>query len=334
MAEGIERAARIERFLAGRGWADARRIPLAGDASFRRYERLRRGLRRAVLMDAPPGHEDVRPYLRIARHLAGLGYSAPAIHAEDAEAGLLLVEDLGDASFTRLLAADGQGDAEELYGAAIDLLADLHRKPAPPGLGAYDEALYLAEADLLLDWYLPAVPGLPAPEPLRASYHHVWREVLPRAALGRSVLVLRDYHADNLMWLAARRGLARVGLLDFQDALAGSPAYDVVSLLEDCRRDVPPELAERMIARYLDAMAEIDAAAFRASYAVLGAQRNAKIVGIFTRLWRRDAKSAYLGLIPTVWRLLERDLAHPALDPVREWFDQHVPPPFRRAPVP
>jgi aminoglycoside/choline kinase family phosphotransferase len=334
MAEAAERAALIERFLAGHGWGEARRLPLAGDASFRRYERLRRGLRRAVLMDAPPGREDVRPYLRIARHLSGLGYSAPAIHAEDADAGLLLIEDLGDASFTRLLGTNGQGDAEELYGAAIDVLADLHRRPAPHGLAPYDEAAYLAEADLLLDWYLPAMPGMPAPEPLRPGYHLAWREALPRAALGRTVLVLRDYHADNLMWLAARRGLARVGLLDFQDALAGSPAYDVVSLLEDCRRDVPPELAERMIARYLEAMSDIDAAAFRAAYAVLGAQRNAKIVGIFTRLWRRDDKSAYLDLIPNVWRLLERDLAHPALDPVREWFDQHVPPPFRRAPTP
>ncbi|HEX9647321.1 MAG TPA: phosphotransferase [Alphaproteobacteria bacterium] len=334
MAEAGARAALIERFLAAHGWAGGRRTPLAGDASFRRYQRLRRGLRRAVLMDAPPGHEDVRPYCRIARHLTGLGYSAPAIYAEDADAGLLLIEDLGDDTYSRLLAAGANGDAERLYGAAIDLLADLHRHPAPGNLASYDDDAYLAEADLMLDWFMPAIPGAPAAEPLRRSYHQVWQEALPLAALGPPVLVLRDYHADNLIWLPGRKGVARVGLLDFQDARAGSPAYDVVSLLEDCRRDVPPDLAEQMIGRYLDAMAEIDRAAFRAAYAVLGAQRNAKIVGIFTRLWRRDGKPAYLGLIPGVWRLLEGDLAHPALEAVRAWFDRHLPPPLRRAPVP
>ena len=168
----------------------------------------------------------------------------------------------------------------------------------------------------------------------RAAYHDAWRAVLPLAALGPPVTVLRDYHADNLMWLPKRSGHARVGLLDFQDALAGSPAYDLVSLLEDARREVSAALAGRMLARYLAAAPGLDAQAFRAATAVLGGQRNAKIIGIFTRLARRDAKPAYLAMIPHVWRLLEGDLAHPALAGVRAWMDENVPRALRRAPPP
>jgi aminoglycoside/choline kinase family phosphotransferase len=328
----IERANAIESFLARNGWGGAARSMLAGDASFRRYERLCRAGANAVLMDAPPPHEDVRPFAAIARHLVGLGYSAPAIAAEDAERGLLLIEDLGDATYSRALEAGI--DAETLYGAAIDLLADLHRHPPPAGLAPYDEAAYLAEAELVVDWFLPQATGRAIGEAVRRAYHDAWRAVLGGAWLGRTVLVLRDYHADNLMWLPEREGTARVGLLDFQDALAGSPAYDVVSLLEDARRDVAEPLVEAMIARYLAALPDLDPDAFRSAYAVLGGQRNAKIVGIFTRLWRRDGKAGYLDLIPRVWRLLERDLAHPALRPVRAWFDEHVSPGLRRAPAP
>jgi aminoglycoside/choline kinase family phosphotransferase len=325
-----ERANVIESFLMRNGWGGAARSVLAGDASFRRYERLRRAGSGAVLMDAPPAHEDVRPFAAIARHLVGLGYSAPAITAEDAAGGLLLLEDLGDSTYSRALAAGV--DAETLYGAAIDLLAELHRQPPPAGLAPYDEAAYLAEADLLVDWFLPQATGRATAAHARRAYHDAWSAVLGCAGLGRTVLVLRDYHADNLMWLPEREGTARVGLLDFQDALAGSPAYDVVSLLEDARRDVTEPLVEAMIARYLAAAPALAPDAFRAAYAVLGGQRNAKIVGIFTRLWRRDGKPGYLDLIPRVWRLLERDLAHPALRPVRAWFDAHVPPPLRTAP--
>ncbi len=327
-----ERDALIRSFLESQGWDDAERARLAGDASFRRYERLAKPNKKMVLMDAPPPQEDVRPFTAIARHLCGLGYSAPTIQAEDAAGGLLLLEDLGDSTYTRVLNAGM--DPVTLYGAAIDLLADLRHHAAPAGLLPYDETVYLTEADLLIDWFLPAITGEETAEPVRHAYHAAWRAVLDKANVGPPVLVLRDYHADNLMWLPNRTKHARVGLLDFQDALAGSPAYDVVSLLEDVRRDVAPELAEAMIARYLSAAPDLDPGQFRDAYAVLGGQRNAKIVGIFTRLWRRDSKAGYLDLIPRTWRLLEHDLAQPVLAPVRAWFDEFVPPPLRRAPTP
>lgn len=322
----------IEAFLTHHRWDDAVRADLAGDASFRRYERLHRSGATMVLMDAPPPHEDVRPFTAIARHLRSLGYSAPAIVAEDPEAGLLLIEDLGDDTYTRVL--DTDTDAHALYGAAIDLLVDLHRKAPPVDLASYDEAAYFIEADLLIDWFLPAITGCETAPEARASYHAAWRAVLAQAMLGDPVLVLRDYHADNLMWLPERAGHQCVGLLDFQDALVGSPAYDMVSLLEDVRRDVAPDLVETMILRYLGARPELDPAAFRAAFAVLGGQRNTKIVGIFTRLWRRDGKAAYLDLIPRGWRLLNHDLDQPALAPVRAWFDRWIPPDLRRAPTP
>ena len=326
-----DRAARIAAFLRREGWSGANRRPFAGDASFRRYERLTRGKDSAILMDAPPPHNDTRPFCAIARWLAGQGYSAPRILAGNLEEGLLLIEDLGDLTFGRALA--GGADAEPLYTAAVVLLADLHGRAPPAGLAPYDEAAYLAEAELLIDWFLPAVGG-PDADALRPGYRAAWRAVLPAAECAPPVLVLRDYHADNLMWLADRAGAARVGLLDFQDALAGSPAYDLVSLLEDARRDVPPAFAEACMARYLDAAPGADSGAFRAAFDVLGAQRNAKIVGIFTRLWKRDGKPGYLKTVPRVWRLLEADLARPALAPARAWFDAHIPPALRRAPEP
>ncbi len=326
----------IAAFLARHRWDDAVRADLAGDASFRRYERLHRTsetmAESMVLMDAPPPQEDVRPFTAIARHLITLGYSAPAIAAEDPEAGLLLIEDLGNDTYTRALDADA--DAHALYGAAIDLLVDLHRKSPPVGLASYNEAAYFAEADLLIDWFLPAVTGRDVEPEVRESYHAAWREVLEQVMPGAPVLVLRDYHADNLMWLPERAGHRCVGLLDFQDALVGSPAYDMVSLLEDVRRDVAPDLIEAMIVRYLAARPDLDATAFRTAFAVLGGQRNAKIVGIFTRLWKRDGKAAYLDLIPRGWRLLNHDLAQPALAPVRAWADRWIPPELRRAPTP
>ncbi|MDP6353058.1 MAG: phosphotransferase [Alphaproteobacteria bacterium] len=326
-----ERDRRIVEFLAEHGWGDDVRRPLAGDASFRRYERLEAGSRRAVLMDAPPP-EDVRPFVAIARHLIGIGMSAPRIIAEDPPAGLLLLEDFGDDIYTRVLA--GGGDAHRLYGAAVDLLCALQRHPPPRGVAPYDMAALMAEAELMTDWYLPAIEAAAPSSGDRAGYRAAWSAVLPAVAEDFSVLVLRDYHADNLIWLADRPGLARVGLLDFQDALVGAPAYDLVSLLEDARRDVAPDLAEAMIERYLDRSGTADRGAFRTAYAILGAQRNAKIIGIFTRLWKRDGKPDYLALIPRVWRLLTGDLEHPALAPVRAWFDRVIPPSLRRPPEP
>ena len=327
-----DRAAAIVAFLRRHGWDGADRRPLAGDASFRRYERLTRDGARMVLMDAPPPQEDVTPFVTVAGHLADLGFSAPRIAASDEAAGLLLLEDLGDDTFTGALAAGG--DEQALYRLAVDLLVALHRRAdaAAIDLPPYDEAPLLAEAGLLVDWYLPVVTGVPTADPLRADYLEAWRQVLPHAAGLPPTLVLRDYHVDNLMVLADRAGVAACGLLDFQDALIGSPAYDLVSLLEDARRDVPPAIVAEMYDRYLTARGDLDRARFAAAYDVLGAQRNAKIIGIFTRLCRRDGKPHYLGHIPRVWRLLHRDLTNPALAPVADWLDAHLPPDLRTAP--
>jgi aminoglycoside/choline kinase family phosphotransferase len=322
-------------FLARHGWGNAAVGLLAGDASFRTYYRAVRGPETAVLMDAPPGLEDVRPFVAVARHLGALGYGAPRILAEDPTGGFLLLEDLGDATFTRRL-AEGADEAA-LYALAVDLLADLHRQPTARVLPArlvppYDDALLLGEARLLVDWALPALWGK-APDPaLIADYEARWRTVLPVARSVPETLVLRDFHVDNLLALADRPGLAGCGLLDFQDAVAGPLTYDLVSLLEDARRDIDAALVATMTTRYLDAMPDLDPDAFAASWAVLAAQRHAKVIGIFTRLHRRDGKPHYLPHIPRVWRLLGAALTHPALAPVRDWFDAHVPPAQRIAP--
>lgn len=330
-----ERERRIAAFLANAGWGKAERRPLGGDASFRRYERLILANRTAVLMDAPPPHENVAAFHAVGRLLLSLGFSAPRPLAVDETHGLMVIEDLGDRTFTLALAEGA--DEPALYRLAIDLLVDLHRKadsacvsgePLPP----YDDARLLEEAVLLTDWYLPALTGRATPAGVRQAYVDAWLQVFPIARRVPDTLVLRDYHVDNLMVLDGRPGVAACGLLDFQDALVGPRSYDVVSLLEDARRDIPADLAEAMLERYLAAVPDMDAAVFRASYAVLGAQRNAKIIGIFTRLCRRDGKPQYLEHVPRVWRLLEGDLRAPESAPVKAWFDRYVPPSDRRAP--
>ncbi len=306
----------VEAFLAAAGWGDAAIEPLAGDASFRRYFRIRAGERSAMLMDAPPPNEDPAPFLRAAKWLDGNGLRAPRILAEDAARGLVLLEDFGEVRMREYL-DQWPDDEREVYQAAIDALVELHRMPPGPFVD-YSLAEYQREAKLFVDWYCPAqnlyIDG--------ASYSAAWEEVLspllPRQRPG--VVVLRDYHAENIMLLGA---LHDQGLLDFQDALIGHPAYDLVSLLQDARRDVSPDLEAAMFDYYVSkADPGVD---FAADYARLGAQRNAKIVGIFVRLWKRDGKPRYLDLIPRVWAQLERDLAHPALEPVARWFDANVP---------
>ncbi len=310
-------------FLAARGWHDAHRRPLAGDASFRRYWRLAGRQGRAVLMDAPPPWEDVRPFAAIARHLAALGLSPPRLLACDEAAGFLLLEDLGDDIFTRVLAA-GRACERALYLAAIDALVEVQRAPPPATAAPYDDALFLAELALAPDWFMP-LAGLALPAAGRADFFALWRRLLPLARRAGTSLVLRDYHADNLLWLPQRQGAARVGLLDFQDAVTGPAPYDLVSLLEDARRNVAAATAAAARARYLAAFAGRDADAFATACAVLGAQRNLKIVGIFCRLAVRDGKPAYLALLPRVWGHLARNLEHPALAPLAAWLARWVP---------
>lgn len=322
-----ERARRIAAFLDRAGFGAAQRAALSGDASFRRYERLSLDGRSALLMDAPPDREDVRPYLRIARQLRDLGFSAPDIIASEESEGLIVIEDFGDDTFTRLLAA---GAAEQpLYALAIDVLIDLHRRPSsqavPAGLAPYDNERLLAEAALLTDWYMPAVLGRATEKQFRDEYLGLWRTILARARAVPETLVLRDFHVDNLMIVAGRSTIAACGLLDFQDAVAGPVSYDVVSLLEDARRDVADALYAAMRRRYLDAFPALEETAFDRSMAILGAQRHCKVIGIFTRLKVRDGKPIYLEHIPRLWRLLERSLAHPALGPMRALIASGIP---------
>jgi len=323
----------IASFLAAAGWGAAKLTPLAGDASFRRYSRLAQDGASAMLMDAPPPKEDVRPFVAIDETLRGLGFSAPAILASDLEAGLLLLEDFGDDTYTRLLAKGA--DETALYTLAIDVLIGLHRHFTPASAAAlppYDDQRLLTEASLLVDWYLPAVTGAPTPAPVRASYLDLWRGLLPLARAVPSSLVLRDYHVDNLMRLAGKSGLAECGLLDFQDAVLGPVTYDLVSLLEDARRAIAPALVAAMYQRYLAAFPALDRDAVAASYSVLGAQRHCKVIGIFTRLDRRDGKPRYLAHIPHLWRLIDGDLRHPALAPLQNWLDRHIPRTLRITP--
>lgn len=330
-----DREALCRRFLAAAGWGEAERRVLAADASFRRYDRLTRGRERAVLMDAPPPRENAKLFHHIAACLLDIGLSAPRALAIDGEAGFLLLEDFGDRTFTRAL-KEGADEAD-LYRLATDTLVALHQRwgEEDAGLPRYDAERLLGEAALLVDWYLPAMTGRATPAGLRDSYLDAWRAVLPAMLAVPHRLVLRDYHVDNLMVLEGREGVARCGLLDFQDAVIGPVSYDLVSLLEDARRDVSPEVATEMLERYQAGMRNIiDRWAFAASYAALGAQRNAKIIGIFTRLSRRDGKHGYLQHISRVWRLLEGDLQHPVLAPVKAWFDREVPTQLRSAPPP
>ncbi len=325
----MTRSERIEDFLAGAGWAGAHRAPLAGDASARRYERVRRGARAAILMDAPPESGlDLTPFVAVTGWLRDHGLSAPEILAADLGGGLLLLEDLGEDLLATLCAAD-PARAPELYGAAIDLLAWFQSLPPPAGGWTpppYDMAVLLREARLATEWYLPAATGAPAPADLAAEFDALAEAAFTPLLPASTVPIYRDYHAENLIWLPARRGRARVGLLDYQDLLIGHPAYDLVSLLEDARRDVAPELRAAMLARYRARTGAEPEALDHAAH-VLSAQRNLKILGLFTRLARRDGKPRYLGYLPRVWSYLRADLAHPALAPLAGWVEAHLPPP-------
>ncbi|MDN3645608.1 phosphotransferase [Pontixanthobacter aestiaquae] len=320
----------IDSFLRSAGWGAADIDPIQGDASFRRYFRIKDvsgdRARKAMLMFAPPPEEDPKPFLHVARWLSDNEQRAPEIYAEDAAQGWVLIEDFGNDRMRDWLDANPSGETKA-YEAAIDALVELHQQPAGP-FGPYDMAAYQRETALLTEWYCPAM-GLDVDE---AGYTTAWNEALA-PMLDRQkpgVTVLRDYHAENIMLLGpSKDGSGAQGLIDFQDALVGHPAYDLVSLLQDARRDVSPELERTMLDHYLANMRPD--AEFEADYARLGAQRNAKIVGIFTRLNKRDGKPHYLDLIPRVWEAMERDLAHPALAPVAAWFDANIPNELRDA---
>jgi len=271
-------------------------------------------------MDAPPEHEDIGPFLTVAGHLLDRGFRPPRPLAIDRERGLLLLEDFGDDRVGPLLQREPEREGR-IYEAAIDILARLAGRAAPSDIPAYDDAAMSREVLLFPEWYAPALDFKVDEGSYLPAWREAWADVL-RIAERNPVMVLRDYHADNLMVLPGR---SELGLLDFQDALAGHPAYDLVSLLQDARRDVAPELEEAMIDLYCARSSVADRELFRAHYEILGAQRNTKILGIFTRLWKRDGKDHYLPLQPRVWAYLERNLAHPALAPVRAWFDSQVP---------
>ncbi|WP_285021907.1 phosphotransferase [Novosphingobium sp. fls2-241-R2A-195] len=314
----------LDAFLAAAGWGGAAVEPLPGDASFRRYFRIRSvDGATAMLMDAPPPQEDIGPFLRAAHWLDDNGMRPPRILAEKPDKGLILMEDFGDARMRDYL-DQWPADEAAVYSAAIDALAKLHQLPAGPFLD-YSLAEYIREVKLFIDWYCTAQSLYVDAAGFVSAWEQALSPLLPRQRPG--VTVLRDYHAENIMLLGS---LEKQGLLDFQDALVGHPAYDLVSLLQDARREVSPELEAQMFDRYVQKTGT-DVDAFLADYARLGAQRNAKIVGIFVRLWRRDGKPRYLDLIPRVWGAMERDLAHPAMAPVAAWFDANIPAALREA---
>jgi tRNA threonylcarbamoyl adenosine modification protein YjeE len=343
-------------FLAKTPYAEADAEYLQGDASTRAYARLVRPDRSAILMNAPRQPdgppirdgkpysalvhlaEDVAPFVAVGEELRRRGLAAPAVYAFDLDQGFLIIEDLGDKVFGAEIAHGTS--IGELYAPAVDVLLAIAQDPppallpieghAPHALPAYDAGALLTEALLLVDWFWPAVHGAPAPEAVREDFVALWQPLLAAAALSDKALILRDFHSPNLMWLPGRAGLQRVGLLDFQDALSGPAAYDLVSLLQDARLDVPEALEAELLARYCAARAasdgEFSSDAFRTLYATLGAQRNSKILGIFARLAKRDGKRGYLTHIPRVAQYLERNLAHPALARLDAWYRRELPP--------
>jgi aminoglycoside/choline kinase family phosphotransferase len=280
-------------------------------------------------MDAPPEREALAPFIHVCEWLREQGFSAPAMYAKDEAQGYLLLEDLERDSFT-LLCQTQRIPERELYEAAMDVLAEWHgdalRRRVGQGLKVpeYDQALLMREVKLFSDWFLPQLCDASALALLQKEYLAIWQDLLSNAKLRKDCFVHRDYHADNLFWLPNRSGVKRVGILDFQDAVLGDPAYDIVSLLEDARRDVDEKLVTHLLSRYVHSM-RINHDDFMASYALLGAQRNCKIVGIFTRLAARDDKIHYLNYLPRVWRHLGHDLKHPMLEPLALWMKRHVP---------
>ncbi|MHB2167267.1 tRNA (adenosine(37)-N6)-threonylcarbamoyltransferase complex ATPase subunit type 1 TsaE [Alsobacter sp. R-9] len=357
-ATRLERARAIDALLEGAGWGEARRQFLLGDASTRAYERLTLGDRSAILMimprrpDGPPVRmgkpysaiarlaESVHAFVALDNGLRAEGLSAPEIYAMDLETGLLLTEDLGDEP-----AVGPDGPIPERYAEAASVLADLHGKTLPTVLPVaagqehtippYDLDAMTIEVELLLDWYMPHIVGHSPSGSSRATFVSLWKAALEPVIASPATWVLRDYHSPNLIWLPEREGFHRVGLIDFQDAVLGHPAYDLVSLLQDARIDVPEDLELKLLGHYARQRKAADPAfdmgGFAKAYAILGAQRATKILGIFARLDRRDGKPQYLRHLPRIQRYLARDLAHPVLSDLKVWYETVTPSLFATA---
>jgi aminoglycoside/choline kinase family phosphotransferase len=317
----------IEAFLERHGYSMARGEPLAQDASLRRYCRLRSGPRAAVLMDAPPG--EIGPFLHIAGHLAAVGMSVPAIFAADTVNGLLLEEDLGDILLSGLISPP----LSTPFTTAVEALVAMQRAAPPPGLPSWDAAAMAATAlATLFDWWWPAMYGGSAPSRAREDFTVALEAMLEPIAAGPVCFVHRDFFAGNLLWLPQRSGIRRIGVLDFQGASLGHPAYDLVSLVQDARREIPPRLAEKTIAHYLAARPELDSVAFHAAYVACAAQRHLRIVGQWVRLARRDGRPAYLAYGHHTWHLLQRAVREPAAAPLADALDRWIPAERRRNP--
>jgi N-acetylmuramate 1-kinase len=354
-AAQVARLQALRQFLTEAGYADASRHRMAGDASTRSYARLIRHDGVVILMNSPrrpdgpaiydgksysaAAHlaEDVKPFVAIANGLRERGFSAPAIHHADLDAGFLITEDFGSAG---VIEGDPLRPIAERYQAATDMLAALHREALPEilplgpqltyAIPAYDTDALLVEIGLMLDWYLPDRDAEPT-ENVRAEFVAMWRDLLGKLATVAKTWVLRDYHSPNLIWLDERPDTSKVGIIDFQDTVLGAPAYDLASLLQDARIDVPEQLELALLTRYIKARrstdGSFDPAGFAELYAIMSAQRNTKLLGIFARLNRRDGKPQYLRHQPRIWTYLTRSLAHPALAGIREWYSANVPPP-------
>lgn len=351
--QALARNAAINAFLGQTRWAKAERRFLEGDASFRRYETLHLGPEAAILMDMParpdgPPVKHGKPYSAIA-HLAediraviavnGLlgerGYSAPRAESYDLAQGFAVMEDLGRNVYGGMM-REGRDMAEPMS-AAVAVLADMAGRDWPHEVPldgqtyrvpSYDIEAQLIEVDLLPSWFWPHLNGAPIPAAALAEFEALWMELLPLTQAGRRVWTLRDYHSPNLLWLPERKGLQRVGLIDTQDALMGHPAYDLASMLQDARVDIDFGVADALHEEYCELRKDdptFDRAEFDVAFAILGAQRATKILGIFARLSKRDGKHGYLRHIPRVSRYLERNLAHPRLAPLKRWFDTHLP---------
>jgi len=320
-----DRNSTISSFLEQAGWGDATRRLVAGDASNRRYERLERPeAETVILMDAPSEKgEDVRPFVDITNHLRSVGLSAPEIFAQDQKNGLLLIEDLGDDLFARVIRADATCELP-LYQASVDVLVRLHASTAPD-LPTYDADVMTERAALAYDWYQRGALGS-VDTLAKARFEARFHALLAPFDRDATVLIQRDYHAENLIWLPARKGVRRVGLLDYQDAMLGHPAYDLMSIAQDARRDVPVGMTDMMVQRYLDATG-LDAGAFLAAFTLLGTQRNLRILGVFSRLSMHYGKPHYIDLIPRVWGHIQTNLSHPALFPIKPLIDAALPEP-------